>query len=310
MVVLIWLRGLVVAMVLLGLPAGAGGSDRPAVVVDPGHGGPHPGAVGVASRRPEAQNVLAIGLYLRDLLEEAGYRVVLTRSGDYLPTAPGHPDQLDARVAIAREAAADIFVSLHNNAYPRDPSVRGNMVFHRTACPDSRELARTLAEALRQVTGQPDRGVHPAGFRVLRLNPLPAAVLVEIGFLTSAADDWLLGTDAYRRQVAVALHRGIERYLGGIPAVSEPPEADSTAIARAILKTPPEPRKIPEPRRLEIGGRILVNARDLARLDREMILSLEGKLLLVPDGGPIPAVMVDGEVYVLAALLEQRLPLP
>lgn len=295
---------LAVVALLTGLPAGATAAPQRSVVLDPGHGGTNPGAIGVASRRPEAQNVLAIGLYLREHLEAAGYRVVMTRTGNYLPR--GHADQLEARVAIARASEADIFVSIHNNAYPQDPRVRGNMVFHRETCRRSIELAATLAAALREWTGQQDRGIHPAGFRVLRHNPLSAAVLVEIGFLTNAADDWLLGTDAYRRTVAAALAMGIQRYLE--PSAEDRPASPGgttgsggtpAPVARPRSKSLPVPAK-PEPRRIEAGGRTLVNARDITRARPGTAFSHEGRLLLVNGGEAIPVVLVDGEPYVLA----------
>lgn len=103
------------------LPAARRNMDmRPVVVIDPGHGGVDPGAIAITRKR-EKDITLAVARQLATKLESSGYRVVMTRSRDiFVP--------LQGRVRIAREANADLFISLHADAV-RDRNVRGATVY-------------------------------------------------------------------------------------------------------------------------------------------------------------------------------------
>jgi len=184
------------------------------VVVDPGHGGPNPGAVGASGTR-EADNVLAIGLSLAQMLKAAGADVVLTRDADVQPRAPQKPSagQLEARVLVANASGAHLFVSIHNNAH-RDRSISGMMTFYLEGDATGKAIARVMQEELVKATGMKDRGIHGARFYVLRNTKMPA-VLVEAGFISNAGDERLLQDPAFRRRVAEGIFRGIVRYFNG-----------------------------------------------------------------------------------------------
>jgi N-acetylmuramoyl-L-alanine amidase len=111
------------------------------VVLDPGHGGNEPGAVGPSGLR-EADVNLDIALRVRDLLQAEGTDVVLTRDRDIRLT-------LATRAAIARATSPLAFVSIHHNAAPvgRTP-VPGSELYHQLASPESRRLAGLLWEEL------------------------------------------------------------------------------------------------------------------------------------------------------------------
>lgn len=182
------------------------------IFVDPGHGSAGSGANG-ASGGDEAANNLATALILRDLLTGAGARVVMSRTTMVDPRIPGvTDDQLEARTMLANGSGAEIFVSLHENYSEEYPSARGLTVYYRGDAA-SRRLAEKIEAATVAVTGWNSFGAEAASYYVLRNSTLKAAVLVECGFLSNAEDEWLLGTDAFRRRIAMGVFNGIVAYF-------------------------------------------------------------------------------------------------
>ncbi len=223
------------------------------IVIDPGHGGHDPGALGAGVS--EAEVVLDVALRLEKLLKEAGITVVLTRRSDeYVP--------LEERPAIARREQADLFLSIHANA-SRVKSVRGVETYFLNLSTDpaaeevaARENAATshtinnLPDILKAITlnnkldesrafagliqkamarqlsgansGLKDLGVKQAPFVVLIGAEMPS-VLVEIAFITNPQEGKLLKNGAYRQRIAQALFdavKGYQRSLKGEPAAS------------------------------------------------------------------------------------------
>lgn len=174
---------------------------RALVVIDPGHGGKDPGAIGIGGLR-EVDVVLPIGLQVARLLEQQGVQVVLTRNSDYFVELPG-------RTAMANRVNADVFVSIHANAVANRPDVSGLETYYLSS---GLTLARFIHNSILQSINVPDRGVRRARFYVLRHSAMPA-VLVETGFVTGLDDSARLATPAYQNQMAEAIARGILQYL-------------------------------------------------------------------------------------------------
>lgn len=182
------------------------------IFIDPGHGSPGSGANG-AHGGDEAANNLATALILRDLLADAGARVVMSRTTMVDPRIPGvTDDQLAARTQMANASGAEIFVSLHENYSEEYPDARGLTVYYRNDGP-SRRLAEKIELATVAATGWNSFGSEPASYYVLRNSKLKAAVLVECGFLSNVEDERLLGTDAFRRRIATGVFNGIVAYF-------------------------------------------------------------------------------------------------
>ena len=188
-----------------GLPAVPRG--RFTVVIDPGHGGPDPGAVGIGGLR-ETDVVLDVSLQVARLLQDRGVRVILTRTSEVDVDLP-------PRVALANSSGAEVFLSIHANALSMDrPDVNGIETFYFQS-PLSRALASAVqGEVLAVSPGSPDRGVRTGRFFVIRRTVMPSA-LVETGFVTGDLDSPRLATAAHRQQLALAIARGILNYLGG-----------------------------------------------------------------------------------------------
>ncbi len=178
-------------------------NQRVVVVIDPGHGGRDPGAVGIGGLQ-EKQVIFPISLRVAELLEQQGVVVVMTRREDITL-------DLQARVDIANRARGNIFLSIHANAISMSrPDVNGVETYF--ASESGRRLAATIQSNMLAATGMRDRGVKQARFYVIRHTNMPAA-LVEVGFVTGAQDAPRLADPAWRETAAQAIARGILQYI-------------------------------------------------------------------------------------------------
>ena len=188
-----------------GLPVVPRGRYR--VVIDPGHGGPDPGAVGIGGLR-ETDVVLDVSLQVARLLQARGVDVLLTRTSEVDVDLP-------PRVALANSNRADAFVSVHANALSMArPDVNGiETFFFEGGSSRSRDLAAALQQQMLAISpGTPDRGVRTGRFFVIRRTVMPSA-LVEMGFVTGSIDAPRLADANYRRRMALALAAGMLTYL-------------------------------------------------------------------------------------------------
>jgi len=195
------------------------------VVVDAGHGGHDTGAVGRTGLQEKDVN-LDIALRVQEQLSAMGARVLMTRTTDD-PVVPWgrsnreeHRNELLARCAIANDANADLFVSIHGNARADDPgTVRGTETYYRKS--DSIWLAQVMQEEVVRAVGLPDGGVirHPKSIVVLYQTNMPA-VLVEVAYLSHPDDEALLATPEFRQRAAEGIVNGVKRYVeeGGVLA--------------------------------------------------------------------------------------------
>ncbi|RKQ88633.1 N-acetylmuramoyl-L-alanine amidase family protein [Brockia lithotrophica] len=180
------------------------------IVLDPGHGGMDPGAVGNGLVEKEVTLVLA--RLVREALQRyESVEILLTREDDVTVS-------LAERVRMANEVAADVFLSLHVNAFS-DPRPRGFESYIHSSLADTGRTAQIRA-AIHQRTaetflrfGSPDRGPKKADFTVLRETRMPA-VLTENGFLSNPEDARLLKDDRFLRAVADAHARGVAEAFG------------------------------------------------------------------------------------------------
>ena len=175
------------------------------IVLDPGHGGTDPGAIGPSGTYEKNINI-AIARELVAILRAGGAQVTLTRSAD-------ETVDLYTRPQIADAAAADVFLSIHCNSFKVQAKV-GVEVYWYENNPQSAELARLVHEEMLTV-GVPDRGLRSEDFAVLREGHAPAA-LVEVAFLSNPGEERLLLDPAFRKRVAEALARALERFLGSL----------------------------------------------------------------------------------------------
>ena len=230
-------------------PTDNGDDGRLVLVIDPGHGGIDPGAIG-ANDVLEKDIVLEFSLELASQLRATGrYEVVLTREDDSFLT-------LTDRVEFARAASADILLSIHADAYPQQSSVRGaaiftlserasNQVVAEIAANHNRAdilaganiqgatnevadilidfmrretknfsimLARNIVDQLRGSTQLAPYPQQEADFLVLKAPDVPS-VLLELGFLTNADDEELLQSREWQRRTASTIVTAINEFF-------------------------------------------------------------------------------------------------
>jgi N-acetylmuramoyl-L-alanine amidase len=218
------------------------------IVIDAGHGGHDSGTLGPGGIE-EKDVVLDVALRLGKLLKQRlGADVIYTRSDDtFIP--------LETRTAIANQAQADLFISVHANSSP-DTSARGVEVYYLsfTSSADALEVAarensvsnesiHQLSDLVKKIAlsdkinesrafaedvdeslyagldegnpGLKDRGVKKAPFVVLIGANMPS-ILAEISFLTNPSDAQELRQPAYRQRIAESLYRGVSRYVASM----------------------------------------------------------------------------------------------
>jgi len=185
------------------------------VIIDPGHGGGHPGTI--ANGLVEKDLNLDIALKLIALLEADGrIKVYATRLSDVNPSL--------AERAIFANGLGDVFVSIHNNAAAGVPNANGTETYYYAHANDaelglsSKDVAAIMQKHLLNELGSTDRKIKSSALQVLRETTIPA-VLVEVGFLTNRAESEKLATAEYRAKAAQALYKGIiEVFDGYTPA--------------------------------------------------------------------------------------------
>jgi N-acetylmuramoyl-L-alanine amidase len=215
------------------------------IVIDPGHGGKDPGAIGITGLREKDVN-LDISKLLKRRLQAEGINVILTRSCDKFLS-------LWQRAHIANEEKADFFISIHANA-SRSRQASGFEVYYLSeACDDSAravqasenaaldfetdfkiktsdqlkatlwdiiytenrvesiELAQSLVNSMDNAKISRNRGVKSALFYVLKGTRIPS-VLIEVGFISNRYEETKLKKSSYRQEIADCIAEGILNY--------------------------------------------------------------------------------------------------
>lgn len=178
------------------------------VTIDAGHGGSDPGAIGIAGTK-EKDITLDISSRVAKILTANGAKVIMARSGD---TAVG----LYERSALANNTDSDIFVSIHINANENRAITGTSTYIHNGATNDrivkSDKLAQLVQAELLKALGLRDAEVRSANFAVLRTTDMPA-ILVEVAFISNAAEEQLMLTESFRAKAAEAIAKGIGMYF-------------------------------------------------------------------------------------------------
>lgn len=172
------------------------------IVLDAGHGGVDMGACGRQGVREKDVN-LEVTMRLKDLLEEAGAKVVLTRIDDsYI--------SLYERPFLANHLFCNLFISIHSNNHTNF-EVNGIEVYHHPGRPDAKSLAEKVLAGLLAKTKLNSRGVKANDFCVTRETQMPS-ILVELGYLSNFQEESLLKTTEFRIKAAEGIFEGIMEF--------------------------------------------------------------------------------------------------
>lgn len=231
------------------------------IVLDPGHGGRQPGAIGPSGLEEKGIN-LAVASRAQQLLQERGADVVLTRRGDssLIPVTCREElrRELTMRAEVANQRRADVFVAIHCNSSPHGaPRRSGTETYYCT--PRSIGLATVMQQEMLKGLGLNDGGTHAADFVVIRCAQMPA-VLVELAYLNNATEESLLGSPEFRERAARAIVSGLQRFAeeGGLlnyyaelerkaaaVVAQQPPRAGVNGAQDELSVDPPKPRRPP-----------------------------------------------------------------
>ena len=186
------------------------------IVLDAGHGGDDPGKIGINGALEKDIN-LSITLKLKQLLENKGYNVVLTRedSNDLSSeNASNHKrEDMSKRVEIMSNSDAAITVSIHQNSYPSS-EISGAQVFYYTQSQKGKELAECIqAELIRQLAPANRRQAKANDSYYLLKKTSSPTVIVECGFLSNPTEADLLCDPDYQDLVVSAIYSGVRAYL-------------------------------------------------------------------------------------------------
>lgn len=176
------------------------------VVIDPGHGGKDPGAMGRGnSVYPEKTLTLSIATQVGQYLRNRGVNVIYTRSDDQFI-------ELDERANISNRCNAYLFVAIHIDSSNNRRATGATVYMSRSPGSRSRHAASCIAAAFRS-SGIECRGVKQANYRVLAANDRPC-VLVECGFISNYSEAQRLCNYSYQAQIAAAIANGIANCIG------------------------------------------------------------------------------------------------
>lgn len=189
-------------------PNASGSYKGKVIVIDPGHGGSDPGAMGAMGTK-EKDLTLDIANQVAKILMANGAKVVMTRSSDVEVGLYECTDKANA-------AKADIYVSIHINANDNKAIGGTSTYIHNgadsTRIQESNKLARCVQNELVKSLGLRDIGVLKANFAVLRTSNMPA-ILAEVAFISNAQEEQLLRTEDFRKKAAEAIAKGIGLYF-------------------------------------------------------------------------------------------------
>jgi len=191
------------------------------VMLDPGHGGEDPGAVSDYSGVKEKDINLKIALKTKELLENEGFKVLMTREEDKLEYQPGttniiqkRKQDLLRRKKMMDEGGADIVVSIHMNKFEKT-QYYGAQTFYPPKSVEGQKLATSIQKSLRE-------NVDPTNTRsalekkeqiIILKNYKTPTVIVECGFLSNPEEERKLQTEEHLNKIAFAIKEGIKNYF-------------------------------------------------------------------------------------------------
>ncbi len=179
------------------------------IIIDPGHGGIDRGASGNGIIEKEVN--LALGIKLRDVLKNYGVLVMMTREDDvdyYTKGKSGKRNDLLHRVDMINQSEAEIFISLHVD------SIKGNtrpgaQVFYGTKWEESKQLAETMQQALKDFPPGNKRQTRQDKDIIVLNAPNIPGILIEAGFLSDSVEAVKLRDSTYQQKMAEAIARAL-----------------------------------------------------------------------------------------------------
>ena len=182
------------------------------VVIDPGHGGTDPGALGIRGSYEKKLN-FDLSLLTKAKLEKAGAKVLMTRTSDIDVAGAKATDreELSARTQVGNRNNADVFISIHHNSSV-NPDANGTTTYFYAKTIFDGELARSLQDAMVSAGGLTDKGARTANFFVVKNTTMPAALL-EVGFMSNPQEEIILNDPVFQDKIAQSIVAGLDQFF-------------------------------------------------------------------------------------------------
>lgn len=181
------------------------------IVIDAGHGGKDGGAIGTSTDVTESYLNLQYSLTLKNLCEQYGYKVVLTRSdmnGLYSPFATNKKrSEMEKRQEIIEQSGADIVVSIHMNSFSSSQT-RGAQVFYAENSQTGEYLANSVQKSLNQNIDYAKATAKVGDYFILNCTEIPS-ILIECGFLSNPEEEKLLQDKEYMHKFCYQILCGL-----------------------------------------------------------------------------------------------------
>lgn len=189
----------------------SGDLDGRMIVVDAGHGGFDPGAIGVSGTEEDDLN-LAVAQFLKAELEGMGAEVIMTREDENAIAGDKDADMAERR-RIIKESGSDIVVSVHMNNFIQDPDVSGPLVLFTPGSEKGKTLAEAVQDSLNAALDA-NGAARSENLYVLKSGSQPS-VLVECGYLSNEQEESSLRQPDYQQKVAKAIGDGVTAFFAG-----------------------------------------------------------------------------------------------
>lgn len=185
------------------------------VVIDAGHGGVDPGAVG-KNLVLEKDVTLAVSKRLQVLIQQSGAKTIMVREDDRdLGTSQGllkrKREDLAQRIQLGLDTQAEVYISIHANSFP-NAKLTGAQTFYHSDSQEGKLLAQSIQQELNSMTNGKRLIKGNQDIYVLK-KAHQAAVTVELGFLSNPEEEQLLVTPEYQQKLAVAIYQGLSVYF-------------------------------------------------------------------------------------------------
>jgi len=200
-----------IAVINLSVPTIATKTTNRTVIIDAGHGGGDPGAIGLTGSLEKDIN-LSISLKLQKLIEKNGGIVLMTRTDDN-SLASSKREDMKVRKKLREENSSDIFVSIHLNSYPYE-SCKGAQTFYSNN-EESKLLGEKIQKNMVKYLDENNTRIAKKLTDVYLLkNVNIPSVIVECGFLSNSREEELLKSEDYQDKIAFSIYAGILEYFG------------------------------------------------------------------------------------------------
>lgn len=183
------------------------------VIIDAGHGGEDPGAIGSGGTLEKDIN-LSIALKLQQFIEQSGGIVLMTRTDDAKMEGSKRND-MQLRKKLRDNEDGDIFISIHLNSFP-SPGCSGAQTFYAND-EKSKELAEKIQKNMVELLDEGNTRIAKKLTDVYLLkNVNIPSVIVECGFLSNSKEEKMLSDETYQSKVAMSIYLGINEYFSNV----------------------------------------------------------------------------------------------